>query len=298
MKIENNEINLSKLFKLCWEKKLTIFIVTAFTVLVVNTGIYFGVEKKYKAQVLLSERKDQSSTEIPSGLGSLGALVGIGGRDSGQADKALKIMQTRSFIERFVKKYNYLPTLVAVKSWDEESNSLIYADYYNPDSGWEKPEPNIFEIQKKFLSSINVAQDNVTDFISISFTHSSPYIAKKVLDNVVNELNILMQEQAINTAELSVEYLERELEKTGLLEFRKTLLSLIESELQKKMIASIHNEYVFITIDPAVVNFKHVSPQTILFALLSIIFGFSLGVLIVLVEMKFKSYGYKYNGES
>lgn len=298
MKIENNEINFSSLLRLCWEKKLTIFIVTAFTIIVVNAGVYFGVEKKYKAQVLLSERKDQTSTDMPSGLGTLGALVGISGKDSGEADKALKIMQTRSFVERFVSKYNYLPTLVAVKGWDKTSNSLVYADYYNPDDGWEIPKPSIFEVQKTFLSSISIAQENVTDFISISFTHSSPYIAKEVLDNLVTELNTLMQEQAINNAELSVKYLEKELNKTGLLEFRKTLLTLIESELQKKMIANTYSDYVFITIDPAVVNFKHVSPQSMLFALLSVIFGFSFGVLIVLIEMKFKSYGHKNNGES
>ncbi|KAA1164524.1 hypothetical protein [Pseudoalteromonas fuliginea] len=297
MKIENNEINFSSLLKLCWEKKLTIFIVTAFTILIVNAGVYFGIEKKYKAQVLLSEREEQSSTELPSGLGSLGALVGIGGKDSGEADKTLKIMQTRSFIERFVTKYNYLPILFAVKSWDKESNSLLYADYYNPNDGWGIPKPSIFEVQKRFLSSIDIAQDNVTEFISISFTHNSPYIAKEVLDNLVNGLNILMQEQAINNAELSVKYLKEELEKTELLEFRKTLLKLIESELQKKMIANVHSDYVFITIDPAVVNFKPVSPQTLLFAMLSVIFGFSFGVLIVLIETKFKSSEHKCDGE-
>ncbi|KZN29532.1 hypothetical protein N480_07355 [Pseudoalteromonas luteoviolacea S2607] len=288
MNKENNEVDFQALVKLIWNKKFYIISIAFPIILLINLAVYFGVEKEYSAQVLLSERSSNNPLELPSEMGALGALVGFGAESTNEADKSLEIMKTRKFIGQFVNMYGYAPYLLAVKKWDKESNEISFTEAYSATDGWAEGEPNIFQIKKAFLDSVKVAQDNVSNFYSIAITHKSPYVAKEILENLVSDLNELMQQKAILSADSSIEYLERELVNTKNVELRQTLLKLVEAELQKKMMARVHSDYIFTIEDPAVLKLKHIFPNYMLLAILSVFAGLGFGVFIVLLRAKFK----------
>jgi len=284
---ENSEVDFQAAISLFWNQKFKIITITAIVTVIVNLFVYFGLEKKYTVQVLLSERASHSSLDFGSELGNLGALVGINMVDSSsEADKALAIMKTRKFIQEYVDKYNYTPYLTAVEKWVRTSNEVIFSERYSKDRGWLDTEPDIFEIKKSLLSRVKIAQDNVSNFYSISMTHESPYIAKEMLENLVNELNKLMQQKAIASSELNVQYLQRELSNVNNLDFRQTLLKLVEAELQQVMIARVHQDFVFIIEDPAVLKMQHSYPNYFLMLIISIFIGFGFGCCCVLLRDK------------
>ena len=116
-----DEIDLRELFSVLWASKLLILTITlTFTSLSVIYALV--TPNQYKATLLLAPAQHNTGgvSSALSQFGGLASLAGIslgGGQDS-DARIAIEVMQSRSFIEQFIKESGIVVELMAVKKWD------------------------------------------------------------------------------------------------------------------------------------------------------------------------------------
>jgi uncharacterized protein involved in exopolysaccharide biosynthesis len=77
-------------------------------------------------------------------------------------------------------------------------------------------------------------------------------VAAEWANDLAARLNEHMRRRDIARAERSIEYLNRQLEKTQVREVQRALFRLLESQLKTVMLAQVNDEYVMRVIDPAV----------------------------------------------
>jgi LPS O-antigen subunit length determinant protein (WzzB/FepE family) len=101
----------------------------------------------------------------------------------------------------------------------------------------------------------------------------------------VLQLNQEMRARAIAEADASLGYLEKELQSTSVVPVRDAVAHLIESQVKKRMLANVTQQYVFRIVDHALPADADdpVKPKKILLLPAGPLVGLLLGILAVLV---------------
>ena len=118
--------------------------------------------------------------------------------------------------------------------------------------------------------------------VTISVDHLSPYIAKDWVDWLVEDINLAMKTREVEEARKSTEFLTSQLADTKISDIREVLYSLVEEQAKIIMFANVRDEYIFKTIDPALVPENRLSPKRALICILGAIFGGVFGITIIL----------------
>ena len=197
IKLNNNEelgdeIDIKALFKRILNgKRLIIASTVLFSIIAVIYSL--TLSNIYQSTALLSPVGEQSSSnQSLNNIGGLASLAGINiSSASGlNSTKAITKITTLSFFEENILPNIFLPDLMAVSTWDEENNSVIYKDsLYNVQTGKWNEIPHPQKSYEAFLKKLQVSQDYDTKFLTISFKHESPHIAKEWTELVVNQIN-------------------------------------------------------------------------------------------------------------
>ena len=133
-------------------------------------------------------------------------------------------------------------------------------------------------------NNLNVAESKESGLITISVKHYSPLAAQKWADLLVRDINEHMRNRDILEAEARIKYLEAKLDETNIAGMQQVFYQLIENETRTVMLANAQEEYVFQTIDPAVVPEEKTEPQRVLISVGASVLGAVIGVLIVVVR--------------
>lgn len=292
--IADNEIDLRELFKAVWQGKW-IIIATTFVFAVAAIIYALSLPNIYKSEALLAPASEQKAG-ISGQLGGLAALAGVNLGSGAGVDKtalAMEIIKSREFISRFIDKYDILVPLMAAEKWHLESNTLSYDDeVYNINSGeWlreAKPprlaQPSLQEAYKVFTEILTVSQDKATGMVKISIEHLSPYVAQQWTTMLVYELNQDMKQRDIAEAERAIIYLQKQIAETNVTDIRSALFSLIEDQTKTLMLANARDEYIFKTVDSAIVSEEKAKPARAVICILSVMMGSILSILIVFVR--------------
>jgi len=288
-----NDIKFTDIVKILWQQKIIVILITM-SAAVLSVYYALSIPNTYRSTVLLAPVDDQSNgmlAKLSSQFGGLAAMAGVnvGNKATDKPALAIEIIKSRLFISEFVNKYNLKPTLMGVEGWDMHSNKLIYNDkvYDAKSDKWVrevdlplKPEPSDIEVHEFFKNSmLNIEKDKKAGLYWISVTHVSPYVAKDLVDKIVIEINEKTKQDDINDAETRIEYLTSVLQDTGVSAMKKIFYELIEQQEQTKMLAKTQKEYVFKTVDPAVVAEVKDGPKRPLICVLGTILGFIFGVV-------------------
>lgn len=86
-------------------------------------------------------------------------------------------------------------------------------------------------------------------------------MAKEWTEKLVHEINQHMRQQDVEDAEARIAYLEEKLSETNIAGMQQVFFQLIESETRTVMLANAQNEYIFKTVDPAVVPQEKSEPK-------------------------------------
>jgi uncharacterized protein involved in exopolysaccharide biosynthesis len=293
----DDEIDLRELWNVIWIGKPVIISVTAIFAII---SIFYALilPNIYKSEALLAPAQSEQQGGqggLAGQFGGLASLAGVnlGGGGLDKAALAIEIIKSREFFAKFAKKHNILPDLMAASDWDLSSNTITYdEDLYLYDSAeWirdVKPPkqviPSMQEAKKEFDKLFDVDQSEDTGMISISIEHFSPYVAKLWLDWLVEDINSVMKKRDKEEAERSIKYLQSQIIKTIIVEQRTLLYELIEEQAKILMFAEVRDEYIFKTIDPAIVPELKFKPKRALIVLLIVFLGGMLSVLIVLIR--------------
>src|SRR5690606_2577491 len=96
-------------------------------------------------------------------------------------------------------------------------------------------------------------------------------------------INTEMRNRDLNEAQRSIAYLNEQINQTNIADVRTMLFSLIEEQTKTVMLANVRDEYVFKTIDPAVVAEKKAKPARALIVILVVILGGMLSGVVALI---------------
>jgi len=295
----DDEIDLRELFKAIWAGKW-IIIATTFLFSVAAVFYALSLPNIYKSEVTLAPVAEESSLRIPGQLGGLAALAGVNLGSSGGADKtglALEILKSRDFISRFIEHNDLYIPIMAAKGWDRTSDQLVLdPSIYNESSQqWVRnvkapfqPKPSNLETYETFQKFFSVNQDKASGMVKLSVEHVSPYLAKAWVEKLVKAINEEMRTRELTEAERSIAYLNTQIVQTNIADVRTMLFSLIEEQTKTVMLANVRDEYVFKTIDPAVVSEKKAKPARALICILAVMLGGILSVLVVLARYFFR----------
>ncbi|MBV7314825.1 Wzz/FepE/Etk N-terminal domain-containing protein [Shewanella sp. NIFS-20-20] len=300
----DDEIDLRELFSVIWQGKWLILAITAGFAI---GSVLFALSQPniYKSEALLAPAESESGggglAALAGQFGGLASMAGINLGSGGGVDKtqlAIEVMKSRQFISEFIQKHQILPELMAAEKWDMATNTVVY----NPElfdaatNTWVrevkapfKPEPSMQEAYKAFskIFSANSAKD--TGMVTISVEHLSPSIAQQWVNWLVQDINEVMKKRDVMEAERGQAFLEQQLRQTNIADMRSVLYQLMEQAQKTIMFANVREEYVFNTIDPALVPEEKSKPKRSLICILGTLFGFVIGLVIVFVRYIFNS---------
>ena len=294
--LQDDEIDLRELFAVIWAGKgLIVGVTSLFAVLAV---VYALMQPNiYRSEALLAPvQEGDSVSSLASKFGGLASLAGVS-LPAGSIDKtslAIEYIQSRVFLKTFMQNHpDVLPALMAVDKWDAGNNSLVFdPEVYDADNGkWlrevdapRKPVPSVQEAHLVFEQILSIAQDEESSFVTLAVEHQSPYIAKQWVTWLVEDMNNALRDNDIAQAERSIAYLHSEINNTSISEMRTSLFELIQSQTQTIMLANASPEYIFKTVDPAVVPELKAKPKRALIVVLGTMLGGMLAMLIVLIR--------------
>ncbi|MEF1327669.1 Wzz/FepE/Etk N-terminal domain-containing protein [Vibrio sp. M260121] len=294
----HDEIDLGELFKALWKGKW-IIIATTF-VFAVGAVLYaLSLPNIYKADALLAPAESSNGgglSKMAGQLGGLAALAGVnlGAGESSQTDLAVQVMKSRQFVEAFINKHELLVPLMAAKGWDLANNKLILdEDLYNSKTGEWLREPNglrgatptaqeAFEVFSKEVLSVN--KDKESGLYTVSVKNYSPYVAQQWVNWLIEDINKVMRERTIAEASQNLSYLNTQLQKTAVADMQSMFYKLIEEQTKNLMLAEVQDEFIFKTVDPAIIPELKDSPKRALICVLSTLLGIMFGGIIVLIR--------------
>ena len=221
---------------------------------------------------------------MASQLGGLASIAGIKvpSDEGGEAQAAMEIMQSWSFIEEFIKTNNLAAEIFAADGWDRETNQLSYdSSLYdsqqkqwvrNPPAG-KTIEPTGWELYKEFSEHLTVTTDKTTGMISVSIEHYSPILAQQWVNLYITTINNYMRSRKLQQANSNIEYLEAQIEKTAIAGMKEVFYQVIEEQIKNKMLAEASPEYAFVTVNPAMVPEEKSTPKRALICVLAVLLG-------------------------
>lgn len=289
----SDEIDLRNLLVAIWQGK---WVIAATTILFSVASVFYALSLSniYESEVLLAPVTEESGLKLPGQLGGLASLAGVnlGGKGGNKTGLAIEILKSREFIGRFVEDNDLYVPLMAATGWDRATNTLlINSNVYDVNSEkWVRkveapfePKPSKMEAYEEFKKIFSVNEDKQTGMVKLSIEFYSPSMAKAWVDSLVLAINENMRKRELNEAERSIDYLNSKIEKTTIADVRSMLFSLIEEQTKTAMLANVRDEYVFKTVDPAVVAERKVGPKRAFIVVLSMFFGFLLSAFIIIV---------------
>ena len=296
----DDEIDLRELFFIIVKGKriityaTTFFAITGFIVSLLLPNIY-------KSEAMLAP-VDQSSSMMDVALSQYSQLAGLVGINSPTGDgdsnhrKAIELMSSLNFFENHIMPRIFLPDLMAIESWDNKKNLIIYdSDIYQKNSNtWvrdfsypQKLIPSAQESFEVFGDHFNLYEDETTGYINLSIKHKSPLIAKEWVKLIVEEINNFYRQKDKESSEKAVIYLNRQIAQTSLSEIRQVTASLMAKEIQKLTLIEAKKDYVFEYVYPPSVMEKESEPNRPLVFIFCLLFGVFIGIIIVFLKHYF-----------
>lgn len=294
----DDEIDLRELFSVIWQGKwLVIAIMAVFAIV----SMVFAIMQPniYKSEALLAPAAEEQGgglSALASQFGGLASLAGVNLGAKGGTDKtqlAIEVLKSRQFTSDFIQKHNILADIMAAKKWDREQDKVLYDEdiYIAETNTWSrevdaplKPEPSMQEAFKVFSKILSVNSDKETGMVTLSIEHLSPTVAQQWASWLVQDINKVMKERDVAEANRSSEFLNKQIALTNVADIKTILYKLVEEQAKTIMFAEVRDEYVFKTIDPALVPEEKAKPKRALICVLGTMLGGMLGVMFVLVR--------------
>jgi uncharacterized protein involved in exopolysaccharide biosynthesis len=293
---ESGEIDLRLIVVSLWNKKwLIIVCILAFTVASVFYSL--SLPDKYQSKAILfssSSSGSSSLSKLAGQFGGLASLAGVnfgGGQSTDKVTIAIELMKTWGFLEELINKQKLEVEVYAVNGWDKLNNRLlINQELYDVSLGeWREDEkgvslkPTSWALYKKLRASVSIFQDQKNRLITVSVEHYSPYEAKRIVDLLVEAINLHMQEQDKVESINSIEYLKKQIGSTDIAEMKSIFFQLIEEQTKTLMLTQISDGYVFNTLSQAKVTEEKLKPNRTIIVAISIVVGALFSFLLVFV---------------
>ncbi len=277
-----DSISVADIFRILWTGK---WWVIGLTILSLGLGLLYAYTATswYRAEVLLKPVEPRSPQGLSGQLGALGDLAGLAGFSIGNnsSSEPIAVLTSRQFAADFIRDQNLLPLFFA-EDWDPSAKR------------WKtsaKDQPDIRDGVRYFEKHVlHVVEDKKTNLVTVNVDWTDPATACAWANQLVARVNDVMRKRALAEAQDNVGYLKQELASSSLVTLQQATGRVLETELQKLMLANVSKEFAFKTIDPAQVPKWRYSPRRPLIIAGAFIFGLVLSVLFLIVRDAIRRY--------
>jgi len=291
----DDEIDLRELFHVLWDK---IFYIGAITSIFSLISIIYALmlPNIYQSQaVMMPMEANQGMSGMLGQYSGMASLAGISlpSESGSKAQEAIARIQSFEFFSNSFLPHIKLENLMAVKKWNQASNTLTYdASAFNSESGqWvRKVKPPTSTIpssqeayKKQYQEIMSVREDKKTSFVTLSVEHQSPVIAQQWVEIMMDQIDQVMRDQDRQTALQSIAYLNSLAPTVNYEEISKALASLQQEQMKRLMMVEANENYIFKVLDSPIVPEMKVKPKRSLIVILGTMLGMMLSVLGVLV---------------
>lgn len=240
----------------------------------IAAGVALSMTPIFRAEVLIAPAKEGDSrgglSALAGQFAGLGSLAGIGFGGGSDKSQAVATLSSRALTERYIHDQNLLPVLFPHR-WDSAKEA------FTPNSRGKVP--TLWDGNKLFNGIRAVAEDKKTGLVTLSIEWKDPQQAAQWANDLVKLANSTLRNRAIADSNRNLDYLNEQLEKTGVVEVRQAIYRLLETEVKNIMVAQGSEEYAFKVIDPAVVPQDKSRPKRSLITLAGGLFGLMLAAL-------------------
>ena len=227
-------------------RALTIILVGAIVGAAAFVSVSYMLPREYSASVTLLPVKSERPAALNGAVGQLSGLASLAGIGIGNDDdrsEAIATLRSRALGSAFIEKYKLLP-LIFKDKWDAASGRWRGND--------SEDVPTLNDGYRRFDREIrSVTEDRRTGIVTLTITWRDPIQAADWANELAARVNREMRDRAIGEARRSLDYLNRELDKTQIVELRNPIYRLIENRINTVMLANVRDEYAFRIIDRA-----------------------------------------------
>jgi uncharacterized protein involved in exopolysaccharide biosynthesis len=245
---------------------------------VLALGVGLLMRPVFRAQAMVAPVSPQTSSGVGGTLRQLGGIAALAGIDigvgGGRKEEYLATLSSPGLARDFIQIQNLLPILYADR-WDAQAKR------------WRtgKKPPTLEQGVKRFNDDVvSIADDRRTSLVTVTVDWYSPQVAAQWANGLVELANDRLRADAIHTSQSSLEYLDRELAKTNVVEIRQAIYRLTEQQVNNAMLANVQREYAYRFIDRAVPPETKNSPKRKVMGAVGAVLGLFLGVMVVYIR--------------
>ncbi len=287
------EIDLRGLFFVVWRGKWFIALTTCI-------AIWFGIDyvrdyvPQYKSAVVVRPNTQQPGMRQGLGEGSnslIAAVVGLNNPGASLLDQFDQIYGSPVVAERLIRDHNMLK-IVFEGFWDDERNVWV------PPTGWR------FELQEKVKAFLGISawqpptKDDLadkiredvkfrgipgTEMVEISFEHQERNFSHWFLSLVFEEADAVLRESETARTRTRLDYLQRRIAETTVLDYRNALLNLVSLEEKRMMLLETGLPYAVEVVQPLSVPDRPDRPKLARVGVVSVAAGLVLGTVLVML---------------
>ncbi len=165
--------------------------------------------------------------------GSISELTGGIGEGDRETDEARTVLRSREFTESFIKDNNLLPVLFP-ELWDARAGR------------WKVGIKKIPSLERGYIEFDKIRKIDVDEesaFITLQIDWTDRVQAAEWVNQMAERLNDVLRGRAIANADASLVYLQKELAHTSDVPTQEAISRLMESEIKKKMLAHVMQEF-------------------------------------------------------
>lgn len=263
------DVDLLTLWRIVWAQRVLVCVIAALFA-AGSVAVALLLTPTYRAEVVVTEVVEQrpgTGSSIANQLGGLASVAGINlpGQSGNRESRA--VLHSRAIAQQFI-----------------ERNELLHV--LNP----RAKSPSLWQAVKQFKRRvITINEDNRRGTITIQMDWSDPVLAAKWANDFVAFVNDSLRTRALEEAERNIAYITKQLQTTEIVELRRALFNLVETETRTRMLASGRKEYAFRVADPAVVPEERIKPQRQLVVLFGGALGLLMGILFAIARRLIQS---------
>ena len=247
------------------ERKWFITIIT-----LIFVGLFAGLgmmaPTKYKAEVVVAEANPMSNSSS-SNSSDVDLDVQV------EVNEALSLIESRQFLYEFLTEEGIIPVLF-INDWDSSKNDWKEGAKHTLWDAYDTFEDHVLDVET----------DDETGLITVSMLWTDAEVATRWANDIVDRINAKLRTKAIDEATRTLEFLNKELQQTTVVEIQESLYDMVKTQKAKIVAANVHDEYAFKIMDPAVVPEEPAIPYLLLILIaVGAVIGMFIGVTIALL---------------
>lgn len=265
--------------QLIWRGRLAVSLMVC--VFAAGAIVYALLAKdRYRAEVVMVQTDNSKS---PSGnlaqLAGAASLIGLNINSGGTTQAAMAVLQSKELTRKFIERNNLLKVILADKV-DQKTGEWK--------ATFSGVKPDIRDAVEYFQKHVLSVDEDKRGVVNVTITWTDAAATAAWANALVKLANEKIRDKDLTDAERNIAYLNEEMKSMSAISLQQAAGRIMESEMQKMMVARGNEEYAFKVVDQAVPPKKKYWPPRVALVIASAFIGFvvSIGGLFILAEFR------------